>query len=73
MTSDRALLSKVLVKAELVVIFGDGIIVVMGNGCLKIDNFIIEDISQVEGLAHNLLSTIQFYKKLCEALFKKEK
>ncbi|XP_074323206.1 uncharacterized protein LOC141660144 [Apium graveolens] len=66
-TGDRALLLKVVKKAGPKVTFGDdrkGY--TTGYGCLEIGNVIIEDISLVEGLIHNLLSISQFCDKGCE-------
>ena len=57
MTGDRALLSKVVEKAGPVVTFGDDSKgVTTGYGYLEIGNVIIEEISLVDGLMHNLLS-----------------
>ena len=74
MTGDRALLSKVVEKAGPVVTFGDeskGY--TTGYGKLEIGNVVIEEISLVDGLMHNLLSISQFCDKGCDVLFKKEK
>ena len=44
-----------------------------GYGCLEIGNVIVEEISLIDGLMHNLLSVSQFCDKGYEVLFKKEK
>ena len=57
MTGDRAVLSSMVEKSGLIVTFGDdnkGF--TTGYGNLEIGNVIIENISLVEGLKHNLPS-----------------
>ena len=74
MTGDRALLSNVVEKAGPIVTFGDdskGF--TTGYGNLEIGNVIIENISIVEGLKHNLLSISQFCDKGFDVSFKKER
>ena len=74
MTRDRALLSSVVEKADPVVTFGDddkGFI--MGYGNLEIGNFIIDNISLVEGLKHNLLNISQLCDKGYDISFRKER
>ena len=74
MTGDRALLSNVVEKAGMIVTFGDdnkGF--TTGYGNLEIGNVIIENISIVEGLKHNLLSISQFCDKGFDMSFKKER
>ena len=74
MTGDRALLSNVVEKAGPIVTFGDdskGF--TTGYGNLEIRNVIIENISIVEGLKHNLLSISQFCDKGFDVSFKKER
>ena len=74
MTGDRALLSNVVEKSGPVVTFGDnnkGSI--KGYGCLEGGNVIIENVSLVEGLQHNLLSISQFCDKGYNVKFVKEK
>ena len=64
MTGEKSLLADVVEKAGPTVTFGDdskGF--TKGYGNLKIDNVIIENISLVEGLKHNLLSISQFCDK----------
>ena len=74
MTGDRALLSKVVEKAGPVMTFRDDSKgVTTGYGCLEVGNVIIEEVSLVNGLMHNLLSVSQFCDKGYEVLFKKEK
>ena len=74
MTGDRALLSSVVEKSGPVVTFGDdskGF--TTGYGNLEIGNVIIENISLVEGLKHNLLSISQFCDKGYDVSFRKER
>ena len=74
MTGDRALLSNVVEKAGPVVTFGDnnkGL--TQGYGSLLAGNVIIENVSVVQGLQHNLLSISQLCDKGYEVLFEKEK
>ena len=74
MTGDRALLSNVVEKAGPVVTFGDnnkGI--TTGYGSLESGNVIIEDVSIVNGLMHNLLSISQFCDRGYAVHFDKEK
>ena len=61
MTGDRALLSNMVEKAGPVVTFGDNSKgITAGYGSLESGNVIIEDVSIVNGLMHNLLSISQF-------------
>ena len=74
MTGDRALLLNVVEKAGPVVTFGDnnkGL--TQGYGSLQAGNVIIENVSVVQGLQHNLLSISQFCDKGYSVLFDKEK
>ena len=72
-TGDRALLSNVIEKAGLVVTFGDNSKgSTQGYGNLYAGNVIIENISVVEGLKHNLLSISQFCDKGYGVHFEKE-
>ena len=71
MTGDRALLSNLVEKAGPWVTFGDdskGF--TKGYGSLEIGNVVIENISLVDGLKHNLLSVSQFTDKGYEVIFK---
>ena len=73
MTGDRALLSNLVEKAGPWVTFGDdnkGF--TKGYGSLEIGNVVIENISLVDGLKHNLLSVSQFTDKGYEVNFKIE-
>ena len=73
MTGDRALLSNLVEKAGPWVTFGDdskGF--TKGYGNLEIGNVVIENISLVDGLKHNLLSVSQFTDKGYEVNFKTE-
>ena len=73
MTGDRALLSNMVEKAGPWVTFGDdnkGF--TKGYGSLENGNVIIENISLVDGLKHNLLSISQFTDKGYEVNFKME-
>ena len=73
MTGDRALLSNMVEKVGPWVPFGDnnkGF--TKGYGNLGIRNVIIENISLVDGLKHNLLSVSQFTNKGYEVNFKSE-
>ena len=73
MTGDKALLSNMVEKAGPWVTFGDdnkGF--KKGHGNLEIGNFVIENISLVDGLKHNLLSVSQFTDKGYEVNFKSE-
>ena len=73
MTGDRALLSNMVEKAGPWVTFGDdnkGFTKAYGN--LEIGNVVIEKISLVDGLKHNLLSVSQFTDKGYEVNFKSE-
>ncbi|MGI4673429.1 hypothetical protein ACR2XN_28600 [Klebsiella pneumoniae] len=73
MTGDRALLSKMVERAGPVVTFGDDSKgYTTGYGNLELGNVIVEEVSLVDGLAHNLLSISQFCDKDYEVLFKKE-
>ena len=57
MTGDRALLSNVVEKDGPVVTFGDNSKgLTQGYGSLQAENVIIENVSVVQGLQHNLLS-----------------
>ena len=74
MTRDRALLSNVVEKAGPVVTFGDnnkGL--THGYGSLQAGNVIIDQVSVVQGLQHNLLSISQFCDKGYGVLFDKER
>ena len=73
MTGDRALLSNLVEKVGPWVTFGDdskGF--TKGYGSLEIGNVVIENISLVDGLKHNLLSVNQFTVKGYEVNFKTE-
>ena len=73
MTGDRALLSNMVEKAGPWVTFGDDSKdFTKGYGNLEIGNVVIENISLVDGLKHNLLSVIQFTDKGYEVNFKTE-
>ena len=64
MTREKSLLADVVEKTGPTVTFrDDGKGFTKGYGNLKIDNVIIENISLVEGLKHNLLSISQFCDK----------
>ena len=74
MTGDRALLSNVVEKAGPVVTVGDnnkGL--TQGYGSLQAGNVIIDQVSVVQGLQHNLLSISQFCDKGYGVLFDKER
>ena len=74
MTGDRALLTNVVEKVGPVVTFGDdskGF--TTGYGNLEIGNVIIENISLVDGLKHNLLSISQLCDKGYDVSFRKER
>ena len=74
MTGDRALLSNMVEKDGPLVPFGDkskG--QTKGYGSLETGNVIIENVSFVEGLQHNLLSISQFCDKGYNVNFVKEK
>ena len=74
MTGDRALLSNMVEKVGLVVTFEDnnkGL--TQGYGSLQAGNVIIDHVSVVQGLQHNLLSIGQFCDKDYGALFDKER
>ena len=74
MTGDRALLSNVVEKAGPVVTFGDNNKwLTQGYGTLLAGNVIIDNVSVVQGLQHNLLSISQFYDKGYGVLFDKER
>ena len=74
MTGDRALLSNVVEKAGPVVTFGDNSKgITDGYGCLEAGNVIIDNVSCVEGLKHNLLSISQFCDGGYSVHFDKEK
>ena len=73
MTGDRALLSNMVEKVGPWVTFGDdnkGF--TKGYGNLEIGNVVIENISLVDGLKHNLLSVSQFTDKGYEVNIKTE-
>ena len=73
MTGDRALLSNLVEKDGPWVTFGDDIKgFTKGYGSLEIGNVVIENISLVDGLKHNLLSVSQFTDKGYEVNFKSE-
>ena len=64
MTGDKALLSQFVEKTGPTITFGDnnkGYTV--GYGRLEIGNVVIDDITLVDGLQHNLLSVSQFNDK----------
>ena len=74
MTGEKTLLTNVVEKAVPVVTFGDdskGF--TTGYGNLEIGNVIIENISLVDGLKHNLLSISQFCDKGYNVDFRKER
>ena len=74
MTGDRALLSNVVEKAGPVVTFGDnnkGL--TQGYDSLQAGNVIIDNVSVVQGLQHNLPSISQFCDKGYGVLFDKER
>ena len=74
MTGEKSLLTNVVEKAGPIVTFGDdskGI--TTGYGNLEIGNVIIENISLVDGLKHNLPSISQFYDKGYNVDFRKER
>ena len=74
MTCDRSLLSNVVEKAGPTVNFGDnnkGL--TQGYGSLQAGNVIIENVSIIRGLQHNLLSICQLCDKGYGVLFDKEK
>ena len=74
MTGVRALLSNMVEKGGPVVTFGDNIKgLTQGYGSLQARNVIIENVSVVQGLQHNLLSINQFCDKGYGVLFDKEK
>ena len=73
-TGDRALLSNVVEKADPVVTFGDNIKgLTQGYGPLQVGNVIIDNVSVMQGLKHNLLSISQFCDKGYKVVFEKEK
>ncbi|KAK1374545.1 hypothetical protein POM88_030738 [Heracleum sosnowskyi] len=74
MTGEESLLTKVVKMTGPIVTFGDdnkGF--TTGYGNLRIGNVIIENISLVEGLKHNLLSISQFCDKGYNVDFRKDK
>ena len=74
MTDDRALLSNVVKKASPVVTFEDNNKrLTQGYGSLQAGNVIINNISVVQGLQHNLLSISPFRDKGYGVLFDKER
>ena len=74
MTGDRALLSDVVEKAGPVVTFGDNITgLTQAYGSLQAGNVIIDQVSVVQGLQHNLLSISQFCDKGYGILFDRER
>ena len=74
MTGDRALLSDVVEKVGPVVTFGDNSKgLTQGYGSLQAGNVIIDHVSVVQGLQHNLLSISQFCDKGYGVLFDKER
>ena len=74
MTGDRALLSNVVEKAGPVVTFRDNNNGLTRGYCsLQAENVIIDNMSVVQGLQHNLLSIRQFCDKGYEVVFEKEK
>ena len=73
MTVDRALLSNLIEKVGSWVTFGDDIKgFTKGYGSLEIGNVVMENISLVDGLKHNLLSVIQYTDIGYEFNFKSE-
>ena len=74
MTGDRALLSDVVEKAGPVVTFGDNSKgLTQGYGSLQDGNVIIDKVSVVQGLQHNILSISQFCDQGYGVLFDKER
>jgi hypothetical protein len=74
MTGERALLTDVVEKAGPVVTFGDNSKgITDGYGRLVNGNVIIDEVSCVTGLEHNLLSISQFCDKGYQVLFDKKK
>ena len=74
MTGDRAMLSNVVEKAGPMVFFRDNSKgLTLGYGSILAENVIIENVSVVQGLQHNLLSISQFCDKGYGVLFDKEK
>ena len=74
MTGDRALLSNVVEKAGPVVTFGDNCKrLTQRYGFLQAGKVIIDNVSVVQGLQHNLLSISQFCDKGYSVLFDKER
>ena len=70
MTGDKALISNLVEKASPWVTIGDDIKgFTKGYGSLEIGNVVIENISLVDGLKHNLLSFSQFTDKGYEVNF----
>ena len=70
MTGDRALLSNMVEKVGPWVTFGDGSKgFTKGYGNLEIGNVVIENISLVDGMKHDLLSVSQFTNKGYEVNF----
>ena len=70
----RSLLSIVVEKAGQVVTFGDNIKgLTQGYGSLQAGNVIIDNVSVVQGLQHNLLSISKVYDNGYGVLFNKEK
>ena len=73
MTGDKALLSNLVEKVGPWVTFGyDSKGFTKRYGSLEIGNVVIENISLVDGLKHNLLSVSQFTDKGYEVNFKIE-
>ena len=74
MTGDRALLSNVVEKAGPLVTFGDNNKwLTQGYGSLQAKNVIIDNVSVVQGLKHNLLGISKFCDKGYIVIFEKEK
>ena len=74
MTSERALMSNMVEKAGPKVTFGDNSKgLTHGYGSLQAENVIIDNISVVQGLQHNLLSISQFCDKGYGDIFDKER
>ena len=72
-TGSKSLLTNVVMRTGSVVVFGnDGKGFTAGYGKMKVGNVIIEDISLMEGLKHNLLSISQFCDKGYDVTFQKE-
>ena len=74
MNGDRSLISNVVDKDDSYCTFGyDNKGFTKGYGCLKENNVVIDNISIVNGLKHNLFSINLFRDKGYDVLFRKEK